>query len=410
MRKDNLSMADLPFIKSLLIPHVDTKIVFLILDGVGGLPMEVGGPTELEAAHTPNLDSLAAQGICGLHDPIGPGITPGSGPSHLAVFGYDPRRFLIGRGVLEATGIDFPLTSRDLACRGNFCTVDESGLVVDRRAGRIPTETNEELCELLRREVSLPGVETFIETVVDYRFVLVLRGDGLVEGLTETDPQALEVPPLEVEATCPEAQRAAELLNEFVAQARRTLADRHPANMVLLRGPSKVPDIPQMQDVFGLNPAAIASYPMYRGVTKLIGMTALDTGETIAEEFDTLEQAWASHDFFYLHVKKTDSYGEDGNFEAKVHLIEETDGQVERLMALQPDVVVVTGDHSTPALLKAHSWHPVPVLIWSRHCRADAARAFNETACAQGALGRIPATDIMPIALANAMRLTKYGA
>lgn len=403
-------MADLAFIRSLLIPRVATRIVFLIIDGVGGLPMEVGGFTELEAAQTPNLDRLAAEGVCGLHNPIAPGITPGSGPSHLAVFGYDPLKYAIGRGVLEATGIDFPLTKQDLACRGNFCTIDESGRVIDRRAGRLPTEKNQELCELLRRKVSLPGVEMFIETVKDYRFVLVLRGDGLAEGLTETDPQALRVKPLDVQATRAEARRSAQLLNDFIAQARLVLADRQPANMALLRGPSKVPNIPQMQDVFGLNPAAIASYPMYRGVTKLIGMTALESGIEISEEFDTLEREWGSYDYFYLHIKKTDSYGEDGNFAAKVHIIEETDEQVERLVALQPDVIVVTGDHSTPALLQSHSWHPVPLLIWSKHCRSDPARGFNETECARGAIGRIPATDIMPIALANAMRLNKYGA
>jgi 2,3-bisphosphoglycerate-independent phosphoglycerate mutase len=403
-------MADLELTKSLLIPNVDTKIVFLIIDGVGGLPMKVGGPTELEAAHTPNLDRLATEGLCGLHDPIASGITPGSGPSHLAVFGYDPLKCLIGRGILEAAGIDFPLTGRDLACRGNFCSIDEEGLVVDRRAGRIPTETNRQLCDLLRQGVSLPGVEMFVETVQDHRFVLVLRGDGLAEGLTETDPQALGVAPLEVQATRTEAARGAELLNDFIAQARRVLSSQHPANMVLLRGPSKVPDMPQMQDVFGLNPAAIATYPMYRGVAKLVGMAPLETGATLPEEFDTLEQEWESYDFFYVHVKKTDSYGEDGNFDAKVHVIEETDGLVERLMALHPDVVVVTGDHSSPARLKSHSWHPVPALIWSPHCRADPARGYNESQCARGALGRIPATDIMPIALANAMRLTKYGA
>ncbi|MEA3344990.1 MAG: 2,3-bisphosphoglycerate-independent phosphoglycerate mutase [Chloroflexota bacterium] len=403
-------MADLDFIKSLLIPDVDTKIVFLIIDGVGGLPMEVGGPTELEAARIPNLDALAAEGLCGLHDPVAPGITPGSGPSHLALFGYDPRQRLIRRGVLSAAGIDFPLTKRDLACRGNFCTVDEKGLVVDRRAGRIPSEENEELCELLRREVSLPGVEVFIETVKEYRFVLVLRGDGLAERITDTDPQALGVKPLPARATHPEAERSAELLNEFVAQARLVLADQHPANMVLLRGASKLPDIPKMQEAFGLNPAAIASYPMYRGLAKLVGMETLKAGATVSEEFDTLEQEWDDYDFFYLHVKKTDSYGEDGNFEAKINLIEETDEQVERLMALEPDVVVVTGDHSTPALLRYHSWHPVPVLIWSKHCRTDSAQGFNEGECARGALGRRPATDLMPIALANAMRLAKYGA
>jgi len=403
-------MADLDFIKSLVITDADTKIVFLIIDGVGGLPMKVGGPTELEAARTPNLDALATQGLCGLHDPVAPGITPGSGPSHLAVFGYDPLRYQIGRGVLEAAGIDFPLTERDLACRGNFCTVDEHGLVVDRRAGRIPSERNQELCELLRRRVSLPGVEMFVETVKEYRFLLVLRGEGLDEGLTESDPQALGVEPLPVQATSPHAERSAWLLNDFVTQARQVLGSEHPANMVLLRGPSKVPAIPKMRDVFGLNPAAIASYPMYRGVARLVGMAALEAGTTVSEEVDTLEQQWGNYDFFYLHVKKTDSYGEDGDFEAKVEVIEDIDKQVERLMSLEPDVVVVTGDHSTPARLRSHSWHPVPVIIWSEHCRADAARGFNERECARGALGRVRATDLMPIVLANAMRLAKYGA
>ena len=403
-------MADLDFIKSLIIRDETTKIVLLIIDGVGGLPMVIGGPTELEAARTPNLDRLATEGLCGLHYPIAPGITPGSGPSHLAVFGYDPLKCFIGRGVLEAVGIDFPLTELDLVCRGNFCTVDADGLVVDRRAGRIPTEKNQQLCELLRREIALPGVEIFIETVREHRFVLVLRDHGLAEGLTETDPQELDVHPLTVQATRPEAERSARLLNDFVIQARQALADEHPANMVLLRGPSTLPNMPKMQDVFGLNPAAIASYPMYRGVAKLVGMASLDTGMTIHEEFDTLEQEWGNYDFFYVHIKKTDSYGEDGEFDAKVHLIEEVDEQVKRLMALAPDVVVVAGDHSTPAALSSHSWHPVPVVIWSKYCRADSARGFAETECARGAMGCMRATDIMPIALANAMRLAKYGA
>ena len=385
------------------------RIVLLLVDGLGGLPLQHGGQTELEAARTPNLDALAAEGVCGLHDPVGPGITPGSGPSHLAVFGYDPYRYVIGRGVLESVGVDFPLGKEDVAARGNFCSVDEHGRVIDRRAGRIGTEVNRELCALLR-SIALPGVEVFVETVKEYRFILVLRGQGLSGALADTDPQRLGALPLAAEPLAPEAEATARLANEFIKRAAEVLHDQRPANMVLLRGFSMWPEIPSMQEVFGLNPASIAVYPMYRGVARLVGMKPLHTGQDIADEFDALVQHFTEHDFFYLHVKKTDSAGEDGDFDRKVALLEETDAQIPRLMALDPDVVIVTGDHSTPALLGAHSWHPVPVLIRSRHCGVDEVRKFSERACASGALGRFPAVDIMPIALANALRLGKYGA
>ncbi len=407
-------MADLEFIRRLVIP-ADTKIVFLVMDGVGGLPMEKGGPTELEAAHTPNLDAVAAQSACGLTIPISPGVTPGSGPGHLGIFGYDPCRYVIGRGVLEALGIDFDLQRQDVASRGNFCSVDGEGRVTDRRAGRISTQKNAELVKLLREKVRLPGVEVFIETVKEHRFVLVLRGEGLAGDLTESDPQQLGVPPHPIEplegATDPEAsQRTAKLLGQFIDQARQALIDRHPANMVLLRGPDKRPDLPSMQEVFGLRAAAIAVYPMYRGLAKLVGMTALDSGSTLAGEFSALERAWADYDFFYLHYKYTDSRGEDGDFAAKVAVIEEFDSYVPRVMALKPDVLVVTGDHSTPSLLRAHSWHPVPTMLYSQYCRCDDTSQYNERACTHGGLGQIHAVDLMPLALANAMRLTKFGA
>lgn len=385
------------------------KIVLVLVDGLGGLPMVKGGPTELEAARTPNLDTLAAEGLCGLHVPIAPGVTPGSGPSHLAVFGYDPCRYGIGRGVLESVGVGFLLHRQDVAARGNFCSVDEGGRITDRRAGRIPTELNRRLCALLR-SVELPGVELFVETVSEHRFILVLRGKSLSEQMTETDPQRLGVAPLPVKALSPEAEQTAKLVNRFIEEARVILHGQHPANMMLLRGFSKWPDMPSMQEVFGLNPASIAVYPMYRGVARLVGMKALDTGPSISEEFEALERHFEEHDFFYLHVKKTDSAGEDGDFDRKVALIEETDAQIPRLMALEPDVVIVTGDHSTPSLLKAHSWHAVPVLIRSPRSGVDDVTTFSERACAAGALGRFPATDIMPIALANALRLGKYGA
>jgi len=400
---------DFKMLGELLTP-AQTKIVMIVMDGIGGLPMEVGGKTELESAHKPNLDALAAQSALGLADPVAPGITPGSGPGHLGIFGYDPLQFEIGRGVLEALGIDFDLGPNDIAARGNFCSVDAAGNLTDRRAGRIATELNIELVRLLRT-IKMPGVEIFVETVKDYRFVLVLRGDGLGDALSETDPQRLGVPALPVRAQDTNSEKSARLVNQFIEQARKLLADKRPANMILLRGFAKRPAWPNYEQAFGLRAAAIAVYPMYRGLGKLLGMKMIKVdGEAIADEFTTLEKNWNDFDFFYLHVKKTDSYGEDGNFAGKVHVIEELDAQLPRLLALKPDVVIVGGDHSTPALLRSHSWHPVPVLLYSKFVRADGIAEYGERACARGSLGRLPSKDLMPMALANAQRLNKFGA
>ena len=392
--------------------HQDSpaKILLLVIDGLGGLPREPGGLTELETARTPHLDQLATEGICGLAMPVGPGITPGSGPGHLALFGYDPLRYVIGRGVLEACGVGFPLGPDDVAVRGNFCTVDpETGVITDRRAGRIPTEEGARLVQKLR-QIRLPGVETFVEPVKEYRFVLVLRGEGLQDELSETDPQRVGAKPLLMEALVPEAQRTADLFNQWIAEARRVLADESPANMLTLRGAAKDPGLPKLSDIYGLRAAAIATYPMYRGVARLVGMEVLETGETLEQELETLRTHWGAYNFFYFHVKKTDSAGEDGDFARKVEIIEQVDALLPEILALKPGVIVVSGDHSTPAVLKAHSWHPVPALLWSPHCRADAVRQFGETACAAGALGCFPAKDLMPLAMANALRLNKYGA
>ena len=407
-------MVDLEFIRKLVVP-AETRIVFLVMDGLGGLPIEEGGPTELEAAQVPNLDALAKRSVTGCTVPISAGITPGSGPGHLAMFGYDPTRYVIGRGVLEALGIDFDLGPQDVAGRGNFCSVDAEGRITDRRAGRIPTETCAKLTEMLQAQVKLPGVELFVKPVKEHRFALVLRGEGLAGDLSESDPQQLGVPalgihPLDEAHDRAASQRTADLVNAFTAQALKVLADQHPANMLLLRGLDKRPALPTMQEVFGLRAAAIAVYPMYRGLAKLVGMNALPSGTKLADEFDTLERAWPDYDFFYLHFKYTDSRGEDGDFASKVRMIEEFDTCVPRVLALRPDVVVVTGDHSTPAALKSHSWHPVPTLLYSRYCRSDDVERFSERACVHGGLGVLPATDLMPLALANAMRLTKFGA
>ena len=401
-------MDSLELIRGLSRPS-PAKIVLLVIDGLGGLPHPRTGKTELETAKTPNLDKLAAAGICGMIDPISPGITPGSTPGHLALFGYDPLKFNIGRGVVEATGIDFDLKPGDIAARGNFCTVDKDGLITDRRAGRISTEKCAELCQLVN-EMVIEGVKLSILPVREHRFVIVFQGKGLVPNVSDSDPQQVGVAPKAVSALNPKADLMAVVANKFVEQARAVLAKHHPANMVLLRGFSQRPNPPTMPEIYKLKPAAIAAYPMYRGLAKLVGMRVLNTGMTIAEEMTTLKENFSAYDFFFLHIKKTDSAGEDGDFERKVKLIEEADKSIPVLTGLKPEVIVVTGDHSTPATLKGHSWHPLPIVLCSEWCRRDRVGEFSESACISGGLGRFPATQIMPLAMAHALKLAKFGA
>jgi len=401
-------LINLELIKSLA-QSSPTKIVLIVIDGLGGLPHPETGKTELETANTPNLDRLVTKGICGLVDTVSPGITPGSAPGHLALFGYDPVRFNIGRGVLEATGIDFDVWYGDVVARGNFCTIDESGLVTDRRAGRISTEKCTELCQLLDG-IEVGGIKPLVCPVREHRLVVVFRGDGLCADVTDSDPQQTEVAPKTITALQPKADKMANIANQFLAQAKAALTGYHPTNMVLLRGFSERPQFPAISEIYKLKPAAIASYPMYRGLAKLVGMQALEIGASIEQEFVTLKRHYADYDFFFLHIKGTDSAGEDGDFDRKVRTIEETDRALSSLIGLEPDVIVVTGDHSTPAVLKEHSWHPVPVLLYSKWCRRDRVGEFSESACLSGGLGRFPATQIMPLAMANALKLTKFGA
>lgn len=392
-----------------LVHESSSKIVLFVMDGLGGLPHPRTGQTELETAHTPNLDRLARQSQCGLIDPISPGMTPGSGPAHLALFGYDPLRFLIGRGVLEALGIGMEVRDGDVAARGNFCTMDDSGKISDRRAGRLATERNAQLCRLLE-SVSLDKVGFRITAVKEHRFALVFRGDGLSDQLTDTDPQQNGLPPLPVRATTPGTQPTADLANEFIAQARAILREEKPANMVLLRGFSHLPHLPPVYQVYKLKAAAIATYPMYRGLASLLGMQVLPGLTTLEEEVAALAANYQEYDFFYMHFKATDAAGEDGDFDRKVRAIEEADAVIPRLLALKPDVLMVTGDHSTPATLASHSWHPVPFLLHSRWVRARGAPSFCENDCALGELGRFPSVQVMPLALAHALKLDKYGA
>jgi len=399
---------DLDLIRSLVVAQT-TKIVLLSADGLGGFPHPDTGRSELETATLPHLDALARRGSCGLIRHVGPGITPGSGPGHLGLFGYDPVRFPVGRGVLEALGIDFDLRPGDVAARGNFCTVDGQGRITDRRAGRISTERSVELVDRLR-PIRLPGVEVFVEPVKEHRFVLVLRGPGLSGRLSETDPQVVGQPPRPVHAEAPEAAVTAELVNRFVDEAGRRLADATPANMLLLRGFDQLPVLPRFPEIFGLRAAAIAAYPMYRGLARLVGMDVLKTGATFAEEVATLEAHWDTYDFLFLHYKDTDKAGEDGDFAGKVAALERLDSHLPAITALGPDVLVVTGDHASPAVLRGHSWHPVPVALASQWAFTDAVERFSERACAGGCLGLVPAHHLMPLVMAHALRLTKYGA
>ena len=389
--------------------QTDSKLLMVVIDGIGGLPIR--GKTELEAAKLPNLDRLTSKSICGLIDPVSFGITPGSGPSHLALFGYDPLQYEIGRGVMEALGIGLKLTKDDLAVRGNFATFDEKGIIVDRRAGRISTEKNREICQFLQNEIKeFEGVRISIHPGKEHRFVIVFQGKGLKDDLTDADPQKDGLKAKGTEGLSHKAQRTAQVINLYMKRATEVLKPFYPANTILLRGFSKIPNISTMADRFRFRPAAIATYPMYRGLARLVGMEILETGETIEDEVATLKKYFDQYDFFYLHFKKPDMAGEDGDFQAKVKAIEEIDRIFPSILRLKPDVLVITGDHSTPSLLKSHSWHPNPILLHSKYIRPDGIRRFTEKHCQRGELGRFPAVDVMPLMLANGLKLKKFGA
>jgi 2,3-bisphosphoglycerate-independent phosphoglycerate mutase len=399
---------NLELLRELSVPN-DTKILLLVIDGLGGLP-NATGRSELEQAIIPQLDRLAQESLCGLTMPVGYGVTPGSGPGHLALFGYDPEQYTVGRGVLEALGIDFDLQSTDVAARGNFCTVDADGKITDRRAGRIPSAESAPLCERLR-SIRLPGVQVFVEPVKDHRFLLVLRGEGLSDRVTETDPQREGKKPMLSRALAPAAEATASLINEWVAQAGKLLRDEPKANMLTLRGIAKHPPMPSIVETCKFRAAAIAAYPMYRGLAKLVGMDVIKTGATFADEVETLKQNWDKYDFFFIHFKRADAAGEDGDFQAKIAALEEVDTYIDELHALQADVFMVAGDHSTPAVVAGHSWHPVPFLCHATEfSQADQSEGFNEKACSRGVLGTFPAKEVLSLAMAHAGRLTKYGA
>ena len=390
------------------IASTPSKIVLLVADGLGGLPHPDTRKSELETAHIPNLDALAQRSACGLTTPVEIGVAPGSGPGHLALFGYNPLKYLIGRGALEALGIGAELLPGDVAARGNFCTVDDDGRLTDRRAGRIRTELSAPLCQRLD-SIEIPGVQVDVMPVQDYRFVLRLRGEGLSEAVEETDPQREGLPARPARALEPGAERTAEIVQEFVSQAGRLLSEEQPANMVLLRGWAQLPNLPEFGRVYHLNPAAIAAYPMYRGLASVANMRIIPTGMTFGDEVDTLHANWDDHDFFFIHYKPADAAGEDGDFDGKVKCLEELDKHIPRILDLEPDVLMVAGDHSTPAIMASHSWHPVPFMLHSRLTLGEGVDGFNERACAQGSIGRIPAETIMLLALSHSGKLGKFG-
>ena len=400
-------MIDLAQLNEIVQP-TQSKIIFLVVDGLGGLPHPESGKSELETAQLPNLDRIAKDSACGLTTPVLPGITPGSGPGHLSLFGYNPLKYEIGRGVLEALGVGVDLKPGDVAARGNFCTVDRDGLLVDRRAGRIPTDQSLLLCQKLN-SIELDDISLTVYPVQDHRFVLVMNGQNLSEEISGTDPQVLGVPPRDVKAITPKAQKTANSANAFIRHASKLLQDENQANMVLLRGFSQLPTLPSINNAYGLNSAAIAAYPMYRGLAQLLGMQVIQTGSSFQQELTTLYENYQSYNFFFLHYKPADAAGEDGNFSAKVEALEQLDGMVPQILSLNPDVLVIAGDHSTPAVMASHSWHEVPFLVNSQWTIGGGIDEFTELACRQGSIGRIPASTAMLLTLAHAGKLSKYG-
>jgi len=409
-------MITLDLIKTLAIKN-DKKIVFIVIDGLGGAVHPSVGKTELEVANHPNLDNLAKESLCGVAIPVDYGITPGSGPGHLALFGYDPIKYMIGRGILEVLGLGMELQENDLAFRGNFATIDKNGVVVDRRAGRLPTEETVRLIDKIQKSVKkIDDVEIVLKAGKEHRFAGIFRHSKLVETITENDPHKERNKPHEIIPTVntEEAQFTAKIVNKFISEVKGLLKDEPKANYVLLRGFAKYPNIPKMQEVYKLTPVAIAVYPMYKGIAKVVGMEVIDGCETIEDEIKKLAELFSKpYDFYYLHIKDTDKLGEDGNFEGKVKKIEEIDKFIPQILALQPDVLVITGDHSTPAVTKGHSWHPVPVLIWSRTIPTsvkNTVERFTEKEFSCGMLGHIYMTKIILLSMAYAFKLDKYGA
>ncbi len=393
-----------------LIQKNDSKIILAVMDGVGDIP-DSSGKTAMEKAQTPNLDTLAAASELGLTIPVDRGITPGSGPAHVSLFGYDPLEHEVGRGVLEALGIGLELGPDDLAARANFATRSDDGLITDRRAGRIPTEENERLCKKINEKIKyVEDIKVKVYPGKEHRFVVLFSGKGLSGNLRDADPQETGKKERFVEAIDSRSQKAADIASQFIREVHKALAGEHPANTCLLRGMAKPPEIEGFGELYGLKACAIATYPMYKGLSRLVGMEVKEGLLSLEDEIKELENSYDDFDFFYLHIKKTDSYGEDGKLEEKIKVIEEFDRLLLRIEALNPGVLCITADHSTPAAMKSHSWHPCPFLLNGPYTRHGISGSFSEKQCAAGNLGTFMAKDAMQLMLAQAGRLKKFGA
>jgi 2,3-bisphosphoglycerate-independent phosphoglycerate mutase len=393
----------------------NAKLALIVMDGLGDLATkEQDYLTPLEAASTPNLDNLTKDAAQGRMTPVAPGITPGSGPGHLALFGYDPLQFQVGRGVIEALGLGLELKAGDVAARANFCTLDAKGIVTDRRAGRIETEICEELCGLLSRKIRKIGdAEVIIKAGKGHRFVVLFRGKGLEGPLTDADPhhEGAPIPTVgPVDPKSAKAKKAAKLVAEFYKAALPLLARKKPANGFLMRGIAHQPAIPTVEDRYGLRAACIAVYPMYKGLAQLVGMRKLEGAQTIAEQFERYLAEYDNYNYFFIHYKYPDMHGEDGNFDAKRKAIEEFDAALPILLQKRPDVLAITGDHSTPCAVKGHSWHPQPVLLTSAYSGSDKLDRFTETGANLGSLGVFEAKYLMRLMQANAKMFDKFGA
>jgi 2,3-bisphosphoglycerate-independent phosphoglycerate mutase len=391
------------------------KLALIVLDGVGDLATRAQGyQTPLEAAVTPNLDALAKDSAQGRMIPVAPGITPGSGPGHLALFGYDPLEFQVGRGVIEALGLGLELRAGDVAARANFCTLNEKGIVTDRRAGRIETKICEELCALLSEKIKKLGdAQVIIKPGKGHRFVVVFRGKGLEGPLSDADPhrEGSAIPKVApVNPKSAKAKKAAKLVAEFYKAALPVIAKKKPANGFLMRGIAHQPDIPSFEDRYGLRAACIAVYPMYKGLAQLVGMKKLEGPQTIAEQFERYVAEYENYDYFFIHYKYTDMFGEDGNFDAKKNTISEFDAALPVFLRKKPQVLAITGDHSTPCAIKGHSWHPQPVLLHSAYSGSDKLSRFTETGANGGSLGIFPTKYLIRLMQANALMFDKFGA
>jgi len=400
-----------------LVEKNDSKILLVVLDGLGDIP-SIDGKTPLEAAKTPNLDKLSKNSALGMHIPVMPGITPGSGPGHLSIFGYNPIKYKIGRGILEALGVGLEVTENDICIRANYAKVEEKDgklIVNDRRAGRLSTEENKKLTEKITKEIEeINGVKIFMKSGIEYRLAILLRFNEKVNedmcDILETDPQNEGKEVISPEPLNEKAKIVSEILKEFLLRVREIIKNEK-GNYLLLRGYSTPPIIPNFSEIYKLKSLSIATYPMYKGLTKLIGMETVKVdGFSIKDEIDVLRKNYKNFDFIYLHIKKTDSYGEDGDFMNKLKVIEEFDSYLPEILSLNFDVLCITGDHSTPTIMKSHSFHPVPLLIHSPFVFKGLSERFTEKECLKGELGIIKGEDIISLLLAHSKKLKKYGA